>query len=472
MKKNYTKLIIWLSLFCLPGFSCKKFLDVGAPKTEAVSAVIFNSNTTATSAMLSIYGDFMVTATCIDASFLLSQSSDELKSYAPAPRSNYYTNNLTATDNVNFWGTYYRNIYRANLILEGLEHSTSVNASVARQLKGEALFLRAFFHFYLVNLYGAVPYLTTTNYEINNSAVRAPINEVYTQIIRDFNLSKTLLGYGFPDAKNVTGLERVRPNKAAAHTMLARTYLYTQDWANAKLEADSVISRAATYKLLDDMDLVFKKNSLETIWQLMPSTIVNPNGFDAPTFVLTSAPSAFFQSTAITDKLWNALAATDKRKISWMGTITAGLIPATYHFPYKYRANVLTMPTTEYFMVLRLAEVYLIRAEAQAQIGNLGPAIADLDALKRRAGLNLISVTQPGISKADLLAEVANERFKELFAEWGHRWLDLKRTGQADEVLRPLKGSSWQTTDQLFPIPNDQITLSPGFTGQQNPGYN
>lgn len=117
-------------------------------------------------------------------------------------------------------------------------------------------------------------------------------------------------------------------------------------------------------------------------------------------------------------------------------------------------------------MVMRLAEQYLIRAEARIQQGKLDDGRNDLDAIRHRAGLpNLsTSLTQPA-----LLLAVEQERKVELFAEWGHRWFDLKRTKRADAVLGPIKGANWQSTDTLYPIPSDAIRTNANLT--QNEGY-
>ncbi|HCO85286.1 MAG TPA: RagB/SusD family nutrient uptake outer membrane protein, partial [Arenibacter sp.] len=123
---------------------------------------------------------------------------------------------------------------------------------------------------------------------------------------------------------------------------------------------------------------------------------------------------------------------------------------------------------SEYSMVLRLAEQYLIRAESRAMQGNISGAIADVDVLRSRAGLDLINDIEPEINKEGLLNIISEERKLELFSEWGHRWFDLKRTGKASQVLMPLK-PLWQETDVLFPIP--QVELDKNQNLHQNVGY-
>ena len=141
----------------------------------------------------------------------------------------------------------------------------------------------------------------------------------------------------------------------------------------------------------------------------------------------------------------------------------------TFYYPYKYKKgddySSNPPPPTEYYIVFRLAEQYLIRAEARAQQGNIGGGQADINLIRNRSGLaNTIAS-----DKGNLLSAVEHERQIELFAEWGHRWLDLKRTNRADQVLGAIKGASWQSTDKVYPIPQSQIQLNPFLT--QNPGY-
>jgi hypothetical protein len=118
-------------------------------------------------------------------------------------------------------------------------------------------------------------------------------------------------------------------------------------------------------------------------------------------------------------------------------------------------------------MVLRLAEQYLVRAEARLKQNKLtgnNSAASDLNAIRHRAGL----LNSTAITSEALMAEVLEQRKLELFSEWGHRWLDLKRTGNATNVLGPVK-ASWQPTDTLYPIPKYELINNHNLT--QNEGY-
>jgi hypothetical protein len=126
--------------------------------------------------------------------------------------------------------------------------------------------------------------------------------------------------------------------------------------------------------------------------------------------------------------------------------------------------------------VFRLAEQYLIRAEAKAQLGNItgvNSAASDLDTIRSRAGLSVTTAT----TREEMLKAIEKERVCEFFTEWGHRWLDLKRSEsfitagntRADDLLKVLK-VNWQSTDMLYPIPQEEMRQNPAST--QNPGYN
>jgi hypothetical protein len=136
----------------------------------------------------------------------------------------------------------------------------------------------------------------------------------------------------------------------------------------------------------------------------------------------------------------------------------------TYYIPYKYKQDIVVSGSGEYDMVLRLAEQYLIRAEARARQDKISGAISDLNAIRNRAGLT----NTPAIDKESLLLDIEHERQTELFVEWGHRWLDLKRTGRIDEILG-LEKTGWKSSAALFPIP--QIELSKNSKLKQNVGY-
>ena len=118
-------------------------------------------------------------------------------------------------------------------------------------------------------------------------------------------------------------------------------------------------------------------------------------------------------------------------------------------------------------MVLRLAEQYLIHSESLINQNQLQEGIISLNKIRERAGIPQLD-TQISYTQSQLLDTIAVERRRELFTEWGHRWMDLKRTDKANEVLDPIK-SLWEPTDVLYPIAEEELMKNPNL--EQNPGY-
>jgi tetratricopeptide (TPR) repeat protein len=460
----------WISFLVCTTSACRKFIEVPLPGTETFPRDVYSGDLTATAAVVGIYGDMiknngLASGGTQSITFLCGLSADELQNYATGTAQRQFYENAINANNPSvesaIWDPAYHYIYRANAVLEGLAQSSGVTLDTKKQLQGEALFIRAFFHFYLVNLFGDVPYLDSTDYRINIVKARTPAATVYQRIISDLQEAQSKLSAAY-----ITR-ERVRPNKWAATAFLARAYLYTGDWAKAEAQATKVIEQESDYSL-DSLNGVFLKNSKEAIWQLMPNNTSGVNTWEGNNFILTTGPASEGTNSAVLSRhLRQSFESGDQRRINWVDSIAVnnGSNVVSYFFSYKYKIQIGTA-LKEYSMVLRLAELYLLRAEARAQQGNINGARSDLDMIRQRAGLAGTTAN----TKAALLAAIAHERRVELFTEWGHRWFDLKRTAQADVILDTIKASSWQATDILFPIPQNERALNANLT--QNPGYN
>jgi hypothetical protein len=455
--------------------ACKKLVEVSPPITGVTGANVYNSDATAAAVLTGIYTQLSkagYTSPGLTAlSFFAGLSADEFVLYngvSNPVQIAYYKNNLSInTGGAEFWISIYPVIFICNSAVEGLNQSSSLTPAVKKQLMGEAKFLRAIFYFYLVNLYGDVPLIISTDYKVNDILPRTSKAQVYQQIISDLKDAQTLLTAFYVDggAVNITK-ERVRPNKWAATALLARTYLFMGDYGNAEAEATAIITDSSLYSL-DNLNNVFLANSNESVWQLQPVTAGVTNTQDAYLFIIPpTGPDPNSWPVYLSINLLNSFEAGDQRKTNWIDSVTANGI--TYYYPFKYKVNSLNAPVTEYLMIFRLGEQYLIRAEARAQQGNIAAAQADLDAIRTRAGLPNISAND----QPSLLAAIAHERRVELFAEWGHRWLDLKRTKTADAVMSqmtPQKGGVWNINQQLYPLPNFDIQRDINLI--QNPGY-
>lgn len=430
--------------------SCEKFVAVEVPDNQIISKDVFTDDVKATSAVTAMYGKMINDGAQNFSNMLVTitagYSSDELSRFNPTTTLDEFINNEITPLNSNvrgLWTSFYEFIYYANVIKEGLEASNTLTPAVKEQLIAECKFVRSFCYFYLINLFGDVPYTTSTNYQVNAILRRTAVSEIYAHILTDLLEAKDVLSA-------VTPAERVRPNKWVVSALLSRVYLYTEQWAKAEEIATTIIASGNFTPLTtpSTTNLIFNKGSKESIWQLMPNT-----GILKETREMFPAGGV---KTFIRPQLLAVFPASDKRRI-WID------ISGTYYYPRKYRNTVSAV--NEYYMVFRAGEQYLIRAEARLKQNNLQGAIDDINVIRNRAQVTPLA---NNITVQQLEVALANERFVELFAEWGHRWFDLKRTKTATAVLGSFK-PNWKETDMLFPIPLTEIQANPNLT--QNPGY-
>ncbi|MFN0256773.1 RagB/SusD family nutrient uptake outer membrane protein [Pedobacter ureilyticus] len=438
--------------------SCKKFIEIDSPKSSITPGAVFRSDDLAVSALLGVYQQMAASGYASgdgsSISTICGAAADELIGFnnTIVP---FYDNQLLPENSTlaSLWSSMYARIYNLNTLLEGINGKNELSPAVANQLEGEALFARAFHFFYLLNLFGEVPLHLTTDYAVNAGKSRSSSIEVYKQIVSDLKSAEDKLG------DNYVSTERVRPNKSAARALLAKVYLYMGDWPKADLYASLVLDQSSLYNLVAFED-IFLKNSREAIWQLMPTAGGNTSA--GSLLILTTVPNAVALRP---DLAVNGFETGDLRKTNWIRSLVVQ--GTTYYYPFKYKVRSATS-VSEYFMVFRLAEMYLIRAEARAKLDLLALAIDDLDKLRARAGLSLIKTTTPNITREDFLELLLKERRAELFTEWGNRWFDLKRNQKSNQVLSTIK-AGWKPTAVLFPIPKLEIDNNKNII--QNEGY-
>lgn len=462
MKNNNTTIsrgILPMLLLFLLTASCSDFLDVPLPDSQLTANGVFEESATAHAAMTSIYAKMrdtgLLTGSSQGLSCLLGAYTDELLYFGSiqgAP-SAFYNNALLAsnTNVVTLWNNTYNQIYAANAVLEGVAGSTGLSQADREQLTGEALFVRGLLHFYLAQLHDGVPYIKTTDYIANATAQRLPVAAVMHEAKADIEQAIGLLDehYATPN--------RVRPNKYAAYAVLAKICLYNGEWDEAGNAASAVLNATELYHE-EPIQNIFLAGSASTIWQLSPSS-GNGNTQEGATFIFASGPPP---GVSLRNELVNAFGDSDLRKVHWMKAVTNGT--DTWYHAYKYKQNA-SGTSTEHSVLLRLAELYLIRAESRARVGELIGAKEDLNRIRMTAGLG--NTTAAG-SEA-ILEAILKERQLELFTELGHRYFDLRRFGRINDVLAPIK-PDWQATDAVFPIPETELDLNPNLA-PQNQGY-
>jgi len=464
---------------------CRKFIEIDPPFTSINGGNVYQADNTSIAAVIGIYTSMANSQFSGQLSFFPELSADNLTlmNLNEQFQRGYYQNDLKASDEATKpWILIYPKIYACNDAIEGLTASSSLTPAVKSHLLGQAHFLRAFFYFYLTNFYGDVPLVLSTDYVANSSLPKSPASSVYAQIIADLKIAESLLPERYLKGSMVSTYgageeEKILANRYSATALLARVYLYQKDWANAELAASRVIAKTDLYSLDIPLDQVFLKNSKETIWALQ-SVQAMVSTSEADFFTLQDGepnPSAG-RSNYLSEGFMRSFQTGDQRKKAWINTIITDGI--SYPYPAKYKA-IPNNAVTEYSIFFRLAEQYLIRAEAKIEQNKTVDGIADLNVVRSRAidqnerdqdlRLKLLSSS---LSKEDALVALAYERRMELFSENAHRWFDLKRSGQINEVMTPVtraKGSTWMPYKSLYPIPIEDITRN--LSLKQNEGY-
>lgn len=467
MKKySYTYQFIILLVACL-FYSCEEMVDLDPPANQLVRQEVFKSEATVESAMTGIYYQLFQLEysnggrSSITTMAGLSADNIQTISTGNVSRMQFQEHEIDPDniENLSIWSSAYNMIYAVNSFLEGLQNADNLEQSFKNQMEGQARFVRAFTYFYLTNLYGDVPLILKTDYRENQLASRTSQIDIYDQILADLIMAEEQV------PEEYWNTERTSINKLVVRAFLSRVYLYSENWQEAEKFSSLVINDTGNYGLLEDLDEVFLANSAEAIWQISP---IGAGGLSTQTnegnFQIIDPIFSFFAAIKLEEPFIAEFDSIDKRFQNWVGYNEA----LDAHYVHKYKVRLSNQfPIEEYSMVLRLGEQYLIRAESRLEQGDLAGALQDVDEIRLRSGLQPFAEIKPEISEMELFEEILLQRRKELFSEWGHRWFDLKRTGQAGQVLG--EDPSWNTTDLLYPIPESERKKNPNLT--QNEGY-
>lgn len=439
--------------------ACESFVETDLPNNQITAETVYADENTTSSALLNVYAKLreggILTGNDVGVGNLMAHYTDELDLYQTS-RANlllFYENNLLPETPFieQLWEYTYNQIYALNDILNYTADNAQLDANYVQQIQGEAYLLRALLHFHLQQLFGEIPYTTTTNYVDNIKIQKLSEEQVYEKLIADLLQAQELLPELYPAS------DRVRPNKAVAQALLSRVYLYAGAWDKAVTTATQLIENPI-YDVEIPLNQVFLKDSPAAIFQLSPDSD-GLNTYEAAEYIFESLPAP---KTALTQRLINSFETEDQRLQQWIGKVEED--EAIGYYPFKYKEKRSTDSTLEYTVVLRIAEQYLIRAEAYAHMGQLSLAASDLNTIRTRAALPDIEASTP----EQMLAAILSERRHEFFTEYGHRFYDLKRFNAADEALNYKSG--WEPYKVRLPLPESELVLNPNLQ-PQNTGY-
>jgi starch-binding outer membrane protein, SusD/RagB family len=417
---------------------CKKLLEIPNPENIRPPEMVFAHQSDANEAVAGIYSTWKGLYNNISSPTIIGGlSSDEMENYSLDQNlEQFEKNDISPSNRYLPWSDLYNIIYQSNAVIEGLNNSQSIDTSAKKYYLGEAKFIRAHSYFVLVNFFGDVPLLTTTDVKANQRARRSSADTVYMQIIADLLDAGNLLQSNFfPDTY------KYRVNKWVALALVARVYLYEKEWDKAEAMANKVIN-SGKYSLLNDIDSIMIKDNVEALFQF------DDNGSE----INIEARSLVFDQNPVivlTNNFIESFENFDLRRDRWI--LSEMYQGKRYYYSHKYKS--LDFASNERYTICRLAEQYLIRAEARANINKIEDAVSDVNIIRGRVNLPLIN---SDISLDSCINLIIKERRIEFFAETPHRWFDLKRTKNISSVLSNYK-SSWSDSDSLYPLPIDDI---------------
>lgn len=448
-------------IFCMAGIlaGCEDFLEVEVPKDQIDKNKVFNDEELATAALTQIYSlmrfNGFLSGNTSGCGILLGCYTDELEatvSHAAAFKNFYEGTVLPNNEDVKLlWNSSYKQIYMANTMIEGLEEASQLNKEKRNQLLGEALAIRGLLHFYLSQTFGDVPYIKTTDYTINKQVHKDSHDKVMNLVVEDFLRAESLLNVQYPSQ------ERVRINQAVVQSLLARVYLYMHDWVAAQYYAQTVIN----YNMydLEDLDRVFLRDSRSAIWQFKPE-YEGKSPLEGDAYIFESLPAPKVKMNPL---FLQQFEPDDLRKVSWLKFVGSDSLNC-HVFKYKSNGGSKSMISSEYSVIIRIEEMYLIAAEAAAELQDWLVFNNMLNKIRNRAGLPDLSIANTEMAITALL----KERKVELFCEYGHNFYDLKRRGRLNE-LKEVK-PNWQPYFELLPLPEAELVLNPKLLPQNN-GY-
>ena len=507
MKKKTLYIYSLLVLISTTFGSCKKFLN-DAPQSSLTTGNAYSSAADIENDLVGCYQIFyvdyyqwqnVIMSDVIADNAYLGGGGDpgfiNLGEFDESP-SNY---NMEFT-----WSQLYQGIARCNLLLGNIGAVTDPNLTSTRraQIIGEASFLRALHYYNLVKTWGGVPLELLSN-SVDPSVTRKPRSAdtaVYNQINTDLQIAIANL----PDTYGTNAsINTVRATKGAANALLAKIWAQRpdRDYNKVLSYCNAVINSPAGYALLPNYANLFDGSNYFNSEAIMLINFV-AGGPDANWGIeLYLAPSDGWQKYCVpSHDLVNAFTAAgdsirENASIVFWNVDGSGnpiawadynwnpcqnpAISIPFNYKQKHPSN---WSSGDDYYIFRLADIILLRAEAENALGQTASAAADVNQIRARVKLAPISTT---LSQADMLTAILNERRLELAFE-AQRWDDLRRTGQAISFMQSLNENTYTcngttpsaptkivyNVDQnhlLLPIPQVELYNDPNLT--QNPGY-
>ncbi len=503
--KNITKYILGAAILSAGIASCEKFLN-DKPQTSLTTGNAYNSSSDIENALAGCYQIFYSDYYQWENVMLSDNRSDN--AYPGGGGEETFVNEdqfkVPATNSHAYnywWGQLYQGISRCNILLDKIGSVTDPKLDEnnrRNQVMGEASFLRAFHYYQLVKTFGGVPLELHSN-TADPAVTRKPRStetEVYKQIENDLQTAIANL----PDTYGSdASVNKVRATKGAANALLAKIWAQRSDRDyNKVLEyCNAIIGSPAGYSLMDDYSKLFDGDNYLNSESILEIPFMEGNWsasnwgvelflapedgwqkYCVPSMDLVAAYDAegdeirknsniiFYSNLSWADENWNPCADPN--------------VEVPFNYKQKHPAG---WASGDHLYLLRLADIILLKAEAQNELGHPDLAAATVNIIRQRVNLLPLPVS---LQQTEMKARILNERRLELAFE-AQRWDDLVRGGVAVSVMSNLNEFKYTCVDGspsgpikinyncdqdhlLMPIPQAEIDANPNLT--QNPGYN
>lgn len=510
MKKYSFLSIAAIVLLMITLASCKKFLD-DKPKTSLTTGNAYGTASDMENALTGCYNIFY-SADYYQWEYVMLSDVRSDNAYPGGNNEETFFDYdrfiLPPSNHHNFvnWGALYNGIARCNILLDKVASVSDAALTDTRRLQiiGETKFLRAFHYYQLVKLYGGVPIELESNTADPKTTrkSRATETEVYNQIVKDLEVALTNL----PDSYGtVASVNKVRATKGAANALLAKVWAQRSDRDYNKVLSycNAVISSSAGYSLMSNYADLFDGSHYLNSESILEIPFLEGSPTSASWGIeLYLAPEDGWQKYCVPSKDLVAAydaAGDDIRKntnivfwttdgngdpISWADENWNPCGDQSVAIPFNYKQkHPAGWGSGDHYYLLRLADIILLKAEAQNELGNTAVAAATLNQVRTRVELDPVS---PSLSQAAMKTTILNERRLE-FAFEAQRWDDLVRAGVATTVMQALNEFTYtcdggvvgppvkmdySKSDKnhwIMPIPQLERDANPNLA--QNPGY-
>lgn len=375
-----------------------------------------------------------------------------------------------------FWALNYGGIIQCNTVVE---ETPNIDAGdvLKDRIVGEAMFLRAYYHFLLVQVFGPVPLIVEIQPPDEVRVPRDPVDDIYAQIIRDCEDAAAMLPVQH------SGADVGRATRGAALGLMAKTYLYQENWDAVKATVDR-IKALGVYSLMPDYMDNFREgtqNNAESVWEIQHANLELGVGNNLNQWWVSKKVTDGYGFAEVTQELVDAFEPDDPRlsftvaqkNEDYFGAVYKPSFSSTGYSPRKYLQPVEEVTQKSdgdiNYTAIRYAEVLLWEAEALAELGRVEEAQVPLEQVRARARAQAMdpATALPEITTTDaneMIEAIRHERRVELAFEM-HRFFDLVRWGIADQVLEDFQSGK----HEVFPIPQTELDLNPML--DQNQGY-